>query len=1436
MEIRLLGSVEVSAHGRPVVIRAGKPRALLALLALHSGSVVSAQRLIDGLWGEDPPATAPKMVHVLVSQLRKSLAAAGDGDGDGRIVTLGHGYELVIDPSELDVRRFERLLDAGAAREALAQWHGPALEDVADEPFAAAEIRRLEELRLAAVERVVAQDLEDGHPARALAELEAVMPQAPLHEGLHAKRILALYRCGRQAEALQAYRHARRTLVDEIGIEPGPELRRLHDAVLRQDPALHGLRPGDAGSAVPPPAPADERRLADVVEHTAVERAALRAAEDELAGAVLALRADGPRPAAPGPAASGPAICPFKGLAAYEADDAAFFCGRERLVADMVARLAGAPLLCIAGPSGCGKSSALRAGLLPALAEGVLPGSATWSVALRRPGEHPLAMLRDVVDGTPEDRRLVLAIDQFEELFTACPDEQERAAFADALARAVRGERRIHLLVTLRADASGRCAAYPELWRLLGANLVPVGPMAPDELRRAIEVPVARAGLTIEPRLVDALITDVHGEPGALPLLSTSLLELWRDRDGPCLRMAQYEHVHGVHGAVARLAERAYAELDAPGRVLARRILLRLTTEGDGGVVCRRAPVAEFEVEGMGAVLESLVDHRLVAVGDGDVEITHEALLDEWPRLRGWLEEDAHGRRLRHGLHAAAQDWDVRGRDRDDLYRGARLAAALDWAAGPEAHLPAIDRMFLDASRAAGFRAYLRLRGALAGAVVLLLIALLAGAVALHQRDSARTEARTADAQRLGTRALVEDDLDRALLLAREGVALDDSPLTRGNLLAVLARSPAAIGVLRGDGERMWTLALSPDERTLAAGDPAGRVYLYDVRRRRRRTVLQPGAADAWIVQLAFSPDGRWLAIAHDGPGGSRVAVADVAARRIRRTLRPPADGTVSALRYATARTLDVVTGRPGTDAGPALLTRFDPRDGRRRLGPRAVTRRSWSPLLATRDGRRLVTADPDGITVRDAATLAVVRRHAVPERAGPRWPGAYALAPDDTTLAVGEADGAVGLVDLRSGAVRATSIRHDAAVKAARFTSDGRRLVTAGEDRDIRVMELRESLPGETLSGHASGVADLQVTDDRRTLYSAGLDGTVIVWDLDGTRRLGRPFRLGSGDPDRPLVAQSADSSLMATGQADGAVGVVDARTLRPRAPVPVVPTGPVLALGFVPGSHLLAVGGPAGFLALADADSGRVIARLRGHRGAVVALGTDAGGSMLATGSEDGTVRLWSLPRGRALRPPLRLAGDVQDTRLSPDGRRLVVVVVEPGAERSRLEIRESRRLRRVHELRIPGRVRIVRFSPDARLLAVGHRTYGTRVLSATTWRPVTGWFGGDASGITGIAISPDGRTLAAGSDTGIVRVWDIASQQSIGAPLPGVPSRPVVPSFSRDGRRLVAAYDDGRAFAWDVRPSSLVRRACAVAGRRLTRTEWDQFMPRRPFDPAC
>ncbi len=734
----------------------------------------------------------------------------------------------------------------------------------------------------------------------------------------------------------------------------------------------------------------------------------------------------------------GAEVCPYRGLAPFDAAHAEYFFGRERLVAELVARLVGSTLLAVVGPSGSGKSSAVRAGLLPALADGVVPGSEGWRRAVMRPGERPLAELSralaravpeagdegaapwiaDALERLPDGERLVLLIDQFEEAFVACRDQAEREAFFDALVEGAGDpDERLVVVLAIRGDFYARCAEHAELSTLVSANQLLVGPMRRDELRRAIELPARRAGLRVEPRLVSALVGDVASEPGGLPLLSAALVELWQRRDGRSLRYGVYERSGGVSGAVARLAEDAYQRLSPAERLRARPMLLRLAGADDEqaeGFVRRRVPLDELELdrdEGAARALAVLTESRLLTVDEGAAEVAHEALLREWPRLSDWLAEDAEGRHLHQHLIGAAREWRDSERDHAELYRGARLAAALDWAAEHDTELNQLERSFLEESRAAGERqarrqrrTNRRLRTLLAGVGVLLAAAVVAGLIALSERQGARSAATAADAQRLGAQALTEERLDRALRLASAGLALDDSAATRSSLLSTLLRSPAAIGVLPTGGEAIQALALSPDGGTLAVSDVDGTVTLFDTE---TQEVVGDHQAPGTAYTLAFDPQGDSLALARAlGTGTGTLEILDAATGRVRSSTSLAAGQgftPFSIVFYAPDGRSLIVPYFRGPDDGdtPFFLRRYDARRGTPLGKPVRVAPHSpdTTPLMSP-DGRLLASIGRTTYAI-DAETLRVIRRYPVrgrrtpsaPTGAPPRWPPAGAFA-----------------------------------------------------------------------------------------------------------------------------------------------------------------------------------------------------------------------------------------------------------------------------------------------------------------------------------------------------------------------------------------------------------------------------------------------------------
>ncbi|HLY35247.1 MAG TPA: AAA family ATPase, partial [Candidatus Limnocylindria bacterium] len=791
-------------------------------------------------------------------------------------------------------------------------------------------------------------------------------------------------------------------------------------------------------------------------------------------------------------------LCPFKGLAAFESSDAEFFCGRDRTVSELVARLAEWPLVGILGPSGIGKSSLLRAGILPALRRGVLPDSSRWRQVLLRPGEHPVEELRhalggdlaDMIDELEHGGRLVLAVDQLEELFTVCSREMERCEFlARLLEAAADHERRVLVVCVLRADFYGRLSAYPEFAELLSRSHALVGPMARDELREVIERPAARAGLDVERTLVDALVDDVGEEPGGLPLLSTTLLELWQAREGRTLRLAHYRVTGGVRGAVARIGEAAFTNLSTHEQDVARNLLLRLADVGDGAPTRRRLSLVEIaRIEGADRVVGKFVEARLLTVGAGTVELSHESLLSEWPRYRGWLDEDRVGRRLHAHLRVAASEWAARGRDPGELYRGARLAAALDFQTEHPQRLDRLEREFVTASRVAADREARRqraqnrrLRALLLGASVLLILTVAASVVAIVGQHQASIDARLAVSEeqaalgrQLGAEALGESRLDAAALMARAAVALDRSALTEGTLLSVLLRSPAVLATLSLRSDAAPEVAVSPDGRTLAVSDTtAGQLRLYDAERYKPAgQILGDFRGDQ---PPAYSGDGSLLVY----PSGASLVVRDARTLALRAQLPIPSP-------FSQELTSDIPNGSiavsPGDDAvyyaywlvdstgrpTDAYLSRWSLPSGR----PLSTIGLGSGPVLGFRivdHGAEVIVVSAHDVATYDARTGRVTQTVAI--HPAPPLPSAAAISPDGGRIVIGSETGSVWFVATSSGSAERAAAGHAGPVASVVYEPGGARAVTVGEDGRVIVWNVESRTPLVTLSGSAERV-----------------------------------------------------------------------------------------------------------------------------------------------------------------------------------------------------------------------------------------------------------------------------------------------------------------------------------------------------------------------------
>ncbi|MFC5144818.1 XRE family transcriptional regulator [Streptomyces aureoversilis] len=860
-------------------------------------------------------------------------------------------------------------------------------------------------------------------------------------------------------------------------------------------------------------------------------------------------------PAGEGGTVQGEERPPYAGLAPFEADDADWFFGRERLVDELTARLAVRRFVAVFGASGSGKSSVLRAGLLPRLRA----GQTTHTAVLFTPGSRPLhecasrlAELtgtpsgelagafaaeplglhhavnralarqpegRDIGDiggtgGTGDIRDIVLVVDQFEEIFTQCARPEERAAFISALLSGTAApDSRCRVVIGVRADFYAHCLHHRDLCDALGGAQLSVGPMSAGELRSAILRPATRARLSVEGALLAALMTDVTGRAGTLPLLSHALLETWRRRRGNTLTLGAFQAAGGIEGALAQTAEEVYASFDVPQQAAARQIFLRLTALGDGTEDTKRRLVREelgsldHDPADVATVLERAARARLVTLDRDRAEITHEALIRCWPRLRGWLTEDRDHLRLHRRLTEAAQQWQALGEDPGALYRGVRLSTARDLAAphgSSPIELTSQERAFLDASLAAeaaetarARRASTRLRRLAVLLAALLLVAVAEAVYAVRAEDAMARQRNTALSREVADEAVALRHSRPALAaqLALAAYRLVPTEQARDGLLSTMTTS------LTGHTQWLSSVALAPDARTLATGSFDRTVRLWELRDDRRPQALATvtGHTDT-VTSVAFSPAGRLLATA----GRDRaVRLWDVTDRRrpaLIRTLTGHRDTVFSVVFSPDGRTL--ATG--SYDHTVRLWDITDPTAGE--TGPTTLTDHTLNvkPVAFSPDGRTLASAGDDRTVrlwdvrdVRRPVRLSVLTGHE-------DFVDTVAFSPDGRTLASGSDDRTVRLWDVsapRRPAVLSVLTGHADVVTSLSFSPDSRTLASASDDRTARLWDVTDPHHAghrATFTGHVGAVNAVLVLPQGRGIVTASADHTAQIWQTD--------------------------------------------------------------------------------------------------------------------------------------------------------------------------------------------------------------------------------------------------------------------------------------------------------------------------------------------------
>jgi DNA-binding SARP family transcriptional activator/class 3 adenylate cyclase/WD40 repeat protein/energy-coupling factor transporter ATP-binding protein EcfA2 len=1707
LAFRVLGPLEVLDGDRRVDIGGPKERLVLALLLARVNSPVSVDALMDAVWGDRPPRTAERTVHAYVARVRRTLEPRRPrGEPSTVLETVGRGYQLRLDATQLDAARFAQLAKRGSGqlvsgddaaastlRQALGLWRGDAFGEFREVEACVAEARRLEELRLGLVEGRVDADLAAGQSSELVGEIEALLRDEPFRERLWGQLMLALYRSGRQRDALDAYQRARGLLADELGIEPGPELRRLEAAVLAQDPSLDVLRPvpaptvpgglpaplaavgpaflgrepevawlgvawadavdgqgglvsvlgpegigktrlvaelardvhddgaavlygrcdhahrgsrallgqalqsagsslghldggtddaGDIAEAVarqlptwsqgrpvlvvlddlhladaetlevvadlagwcraapmlvvatfrsdaahpgptgPPdskasqlalgPLPSDAvghicelyatepwsaedidrlceltggvpllvheqasewareragRRMAEATDRAAASRRRLLTSRGEVADGVEGIqrlleqrRAQlaGREAQLQATAVAALAGCPYKGLARFEEADAANFFGRERLVAELVARVAESPLLAVVGPSGSGKSSLIRAGLLPALTAGVLPGGVRWRSAVFCPGRHPAGELTRVLEYADRSagERPIVFVDQFEETFTAGADRGEQEGFISRLLDLV-DRPDTAVVLAIRADHIGRCATYPAFADRLTGNDVLVGPMRDSELRRTVEFPAQRAGLEIEHGLVELIVGDVAGRAGALPLLSTALAETWERREARALTITGYQAAGGVNGALARMAEDAYAALPAGPQAAARRLLLRLCDSGDTGdlTLRRRLPIAEATDEHDGdtrAALETLADRRLLTIDSDSVEIAHEALLHEWPQLHAWLYEDLEGRRLHQRLHDAVRAWEAADHDSSELHRGGRLQADEEWAAAHPEELSATESAFLDASRSAREqqershrRVARRLRTQVAALSLLLVVAIATGAVALVQsrRAGEQRDAAAATARESALRALASDAAnlrrarpDLSALLAVESHRIDPGPASLSALFGSLTHEPGFSGSIPvHDAEFGLTSGVVlPDGRRALVTGFDGRVRVLDLQRGidTGQRFPEPSFTDLSESRLALSADGKLLAQVSGGSedtteGKGSLVLYDVDRREMR----------VPPIRLA-ANVGDVAVSPDGRWVATAGGSRGETFVHQADTGDVILTipglpRPADSPFFFNtaavafdHTGRLFVSSEAGPVRIFAPSTFAEVGRlPAPPALGGPaRDPGGtafqLAVSPDGRTLVGISELGNAAAWDLKSGTLRWSRDLHCYSVAVGAVTNGPLYCgLATGGVVPIDLATGEES--GEAFDRPGSVQQDVVVTPDGTQLLSIRKLGPIGLWRLDG----GGPIHRVIPAPNVVPTAYSNDGRhLLFFNLGDGHPSVWD-----PATGSLVDPLDGISTASWTTHPDQLAVQFADGTGGMYNHATNRHVVTIRPRlrnppplRGAAI----DAANNRMLVWLEDGRHTFFDLVTGEPTGPQLPTNRWTNVAAFTPDGRHVALVDGLDG-----VTVFDATTGNKVAGPILPDATSAA-ISTDG-LLVVG-RAEELFFYDPLTLEPRGQPIPTQTGIIADVAFSADGSLLRASGTSGTL-LLHVPSRTPLGDEIE-VPLGNYAAALRPDGAELAVSTTNGVAL-WDLDPSRWVEAACRRAGRNLTESEWATYIDDlAPYHRTC
>lgn len=1134
---------------------------------------------------------------------------------------------------------------------------------------------------------------------------------------------------------------------------------------------------------------------------------------------------------------------PYKGLAAFTEQDADRFFGRTRfadeLLIDLQGQTAGksARFVAVVGASGSGKSSVIYAGLFPKVR--VLPG---WTILDRvLPGSHPVENLaislhkqiggslngieddlnrpdgrglhklaRSIAGSSAgKDSRLLLYVDQFEELFTQTIDEKERTQFITLLATAATDpDGLLHVVLTMRADFYDRPLNYPLLAELMKAHTRPITPLTPtdlyDVITRPAELPDAR--LIFDDGLVGELIGEVRerGEAmaAALPLLQFTLEQLYRARSSETdrrLTWEAYRQIGGLRGAIATHAEQTYAVLpDDEHRKMARALFIRLIEPGDTQEVTTRRRIERGQIAladvarnaQMQAVANAFTNARLLTSGQHTLEVSHEALIREWKRLGEWLNTARDDIRRGVKIGDDAAEWRKFG-NRDALYYGSVLREAVRWAGQNVA--TADESAFITASEAAENariaeekrRARLVRRYEFAG--VLAIFGIIGLGVLLVLLINAANRANEAG-------ITAQQQVEAA------SVQLTAIPPTLQAAAAQLADVAILVKEAEGRIESLRLVALAGEERrnnfTYTAALLSIRAlnagYTAQADSELFKAVTDPNGLPSrafkghtdLVREVAYSPDGKTILT---GSYDKTAILWDVSTGTQIRTLTGHTSWVLS-----VAYSPDGKTVLTGSWDNTAIL--WDMATGaqiRSLIGnTAAVLSVAYSP-----DGKMVLTGSNDGIAILwdtvKGEQIRTLTGHAASLES-------VAYSPDGKTVLTGSYDKTAILWDAATGAQIRTLTGHEARVTSVAYSPDGRTILTGSGDNTAILWDAAKGTGVRTLSSAYPGnIWSVAYSPDGKTILTGSDNGTARLWDAATGNQVGTLSGHAGGVSS---VAYGPDGKTMITGSDDG-TAILWNTARGDQIGTSTGHTSAVASVAYSPdGKTILIAGSDDGTAILWDTATGTKIRTLIKHTD-VSSVAYSPDGKTILTGSFDKTAIVWDVTTGDQIRTLIGHTSGVRSVAYSPDGKTILT-----GSSDSTVMLWDAATGAQIRTLPHTLFVLSVAYSPDGKTLLTG-----SAANTAILWDAATGakilTLAGHTSYIYDIAFSSDGKTILTGSYDKTAILWDTATGAQIRT-LTGHTAYIYSVAFSPDGKTILTGSSDGTAILWDAATGEPIR----------------------------